>query len=61
MREIGLIAATCVIGWTISAGVGSVQEMRRWAAIDRAARAQADLSAHDIRGGIGVELSPAIR
>ena len=61
MREIGLIAATCVIGWTIAAGVGSVQEMRHWAAIDRAARAQAELSAGDIRRGIGVELSPAIR
>jgi hypothetical protein len=61
MREIGLVLMTCVIGWTLAAGVGSVQEMRRWAAIDRAARAQAELSAHDIRGGVGVELSPAIR
>ena len=61
MREIGLILTTCVVGWTIAAGVGSVQEMRHWAEIDRAVRAQAELTLRDIRGEIGIELSPAIR
>ena len=61
MREIGLILTTCVVGWTIAAGVGSVQEMRHWAEIDRAVRVQAELTLPDIRGGIGIELSPAIR
>lgn len=60
MREIMIVCATCVIGWLLSCGVTSVREVQHWAEIDRAARAQAELSLRDIRGGIGVELSPAI-
>ena len=60
MREIGLILTTCVIGWTLAACVGSVQEMRHWAEIDASAKKQAELSWSGPSNGIGVELSPAI-
>jgi hypothetical protein len=63
MREIGLIAATCVIGWTLAAGVGSVQEVRRWAAVDASAQKQAELSWSGLPAGelIGIQISPATR
>jgi hypothetical protein len=63
MREIGLIAATCVIGWTLAAGVGSVQEMRQWAAVDASAQKQAELSWSGLPAGdlIGIQMSPATR
>jgi hypothetical protein len=62
MREIGLIAATCVIGWTIAAGVGSVQEMRHWAAVDASAQKQAELSWSGLPADelIGIQISPAV-
>ena len=63
MREIILIGITCVIGWTLAAGVGSVQEMRHWAEIDASAKKQADLSWSGLPAGelIGIEMSPATR
>jgi len=63
MREIGLIAATCVIGWTLAAGIGSVQEVRRWAAVDASAQKQAELSWFGLPAGelIGIEMSAATR
>jgi hypothetical protein len=63
MREIGLIVATCAIGWTLAAGVGSVQEMRRWAAVDASAQKQAELSWSGLPAGelIGIQMSPATR
>ena len=63
MREIGLIVSTCVIGWTIAAGVGSVQEIRHWAKIDASAQKQAELSWSGLPAGelIGIEMSPATR
>ena len=63
MREIGLIAATCVIGWTLAAGVGSVREVRHWAEIDASAQKQAELSWSGLPAGevIGVEMSPATK
>ena len=60
MREIILITLTCVIGWTLAAGVGSVQEMRRWAEIDASAKKQAELSWSGPSNRLGVEVSPAI-
>jgi hypothetical protein len=63
MREIGLIAATCVIGWTLATGVGSVQEIRHWAKIDASAQKQAELSWSGLPAGelIGIQMSPATR
>ena len=63
MREIIIIGITCVIGWTLAAGVGSVQEMRQWAAVDASAQKQAELSWFGLPAGevIGVEMSPATR
>ena len=61
MREIGLILTTCVVGWTIAAGVGSVQEMRHWAQIDASAKKQAELSWSGPSNHLGVDVSPAIR
>jgi hypothetical protein len=61
MREIGLVLITCVIGWTLAAGVGSVQEMRQWAAVDASAQKQAELSWSGPSNGLGVEISPAVR
>jgi hypothetical protein len=63
MREIGLIAATCVIGWALAAGVGSVQEMRQWAEVDASAQKQAELSWSGLPAGevIGIQMSPATR
>ena len=61
MREIGLIAATCVIGWTLAGCVGSVQEMRQWAAVDASAQKQAELSWSGPSNHLGVEVSPAVR
>jgi hypothetical protein len=60
MREIGLILTTCVVGWTIAAGVGSVQEMRHWAQIDASAKKQAELSWSGPSNHLGVEVSPAV-
>ena len=60
MREITLIGITCVIGWTLAAGVGSVQEMRQWAAVDASAKKQAELSWSGPSNHLGVEVSPAI-
>jgi len=60
MRELGLIAATCVIGWTLAAGVGSVQEMRQWAAVDASAQKQAELSWSGLSNHLGAEVSPSI-
>jgi hypothetical protein len=61
MREIGLIAATCVVGWTIAAGVGSVQEVRHWSQIDASAKKQAELSWSGPSNHLGAEVSSAIR
>jgi hypothetical protein len=61
MREIGLILTTCVVGWTLAVGVGSVQEMRQWAEIDASARKQAELSWSGPSNHLGVEVSPAIK
>ena len=61
MREIGLILTTCVVGWTLAAGVGSVQEMRQWAAVDASAQQQAELSWSGPSNHLGVEISPATR
>ena len=63
MRELGLVLITCVIGWTLSAGVGSVQEMRQWAAVDASAKKQAELSWSGLPAGelIGIQMSPATR
>ena len=63
MREIIIIATTCGIGWTLAAGVGSVQEMRHWAAVDASAKKQAELSWFGLPSGelIGIEMSPATR
>ena len=60
MREILIIGITCGIGWTLAAGVGSVQEMRRWAAVDASAKKQAELSWSGPSNDLGVEVSPAI-
>jgi len=60
MREITLITLTCGIGWTIAAGVGSVREMRQWAAVDASAKKQAELSWSGPSNHLGVEVSPAI-
>ena len=60
MREIILITLTCVIGWTLAAGVGSVQEMRHWADVDASAKKQAELSWSGPSNHLGVEVSPAI-
>ena len=60
MREIILITLTCVVGWTLAAGVGSVQEMRQWAAVDASAKKQAELSWSGPSNHLGVEISPAI-
>jgi hypothetical protein len=61
MREIGLVIITCVIGWTLAAGVGSVQEVRHWAAVDASAQKQAELSWSGPSNHLGVEVSPSIR
>jgi hypothetical protein len=63
MREIGLILMTCVIGWTLAAGVGSVQEVRRWAAVDASAQKQAETLFWrylPVIDDLGEQLSPAI-
>lgn len=60
MREIILIGITCVVGWTLAAGVGSVQEIQQWAAVDASAKKQAELSWSGPSNHLGVEVSPAI-
>ena len=60
MREIILIGITCVIGWTLAAGVGSVQEIQQWADVDASAKKQAELSWSGPSNHLGVEVSPAI-
>lgn len=60
MREIILITLTCVIGWTLAAGVGSVQEIQQWADVDASAKKQAELSWSGPSNHLGVEVSPAI-
>ena len=60
MREIIIIAATCGIGWTLAAGVGSVREIQQWAAVDASAKKQAELSWSGPSNHLGVEVSPAI-
>ena len=63
MREIIIIAATCGIGWTLAAGVGSVREIQQWSAVDASAKKQAELSWSGLPAGelIGIEMSPATR
>lgn len=60
MREMILIALACVIGWTLAAGVGSVQEIQHWAAVDASAKKQAELSWFGPSNHLGAEVSPAI-